>query len=77
MIVKLVVLSNAVSFFGKDLGMANPYHMAHPARLIPVSMLTIIMTAKNEAFMESALTYIEETFVCAEIVRLLPKFMSP
>ncbi|EAQ83430.1 hypothetical protein CHGG_09834 [Chaetomium globosum CBS 148.51] len=75
--VKLVVLSNAVSFFGKDLGMANPYHMAHPTRLIPVTMLTIIMTAKNEAFMESALTYIEETFVCAEIVRLLPKFMSP
>jgi cytochrome P450 len=52
MIVKLVVLSNAVSFFGKDL-------------------------AKNEAFMESALTYIEETFICAEILRLLPKFMSP
>ncbi|KAK4185240.1 Ent-kaurene oxidase [Podospora australis] len=52
MIVKLVVLSNAVSFFGKDL-------------------------AKNEQFMESALAYIEETLIGAEIVRLLPKFMSP
>ncbi|CAG9998323.1 unnamed protein product [Clonostachys byssicola] len=52
MIVKLVVLSNAVSFFGKDL-------------------------AKNDAFMESALEYIEQTLICAEIVRLLPKFMAP
>jgi hypothetical protein len=51
-IVKLVVLSNAVSFFGKDL-------------------------AKNEGFMESALEYIEQTLICAEIVRVLPKFMRP
>ncbi|KAI0581515.1 hypothetical protein TUN199_06639 [Pyrenophora tritici-repentis] len=52
MTVKLVVLSNAVSFFGKDL-------------------------AKDEQFMTSALAYIEETLICAEIVRLLPKFMTP
>ncbi|KAF2031754.1 cytochrome P450 [Setomelanomma holmii] len=52
MIVKLVVLSNAVSFFGKDL-------------------------AKDEGFMVSALAYIEETLLCAEIVRLLPSFMAP
>ncbi|EUC33179.1 hypothetical protein COCCADRAFT_96747 [Bipolaris zeicola 26-R-13] len=52
MTVKLVVLSNAVSFFGKDL-------------------------AKDEQFMVSALQYIEETLVCAEIVRLLPSFLSP
>ncbi|KAM7184927.1 Ent-kaurene oxidase [Rhypophila sp. PSN 637] len=52
MIVKLVVLSNAVSFFGNDL-------------------------AKNETFMESALAYVEETLIGAEIVRLLPKFISP
>jgi cytochrome P450 len=51
-VVKLVVLSNAVSFFGKDL-------------------------AKNDAFMVSALKYIEETLICAEIVRVLPKFMRP
>ncbi|KAH7310888.1 cytochrome P450 [Stachybotrys elegans] len=52
MVVKLVVLSNAVSFFGKDL-------------------------AKDEKFMESALEYIEQTLICAEIVRLLPKFIAP
>ncbi|KAF2832236.1 cytochrome P450 [Ophiobolus disseminans] len=52
MIVKLVVLSNAVSFFGQDL-------------------------AKDEGFMVSALAYIEETLLCAEVVRLLPKFMAP
>ncbi|KAI0502862.1 cytochrome P450 [Xylaria bambusicola] len=47
-IIKLVVLSNAVSFFGKDL-------------------------AKNEEFMNSALAYIEETLICAEVIRLVPK----
>ncbi|KAI1375702.1 cytochrome P450 [Hypoxylon crocopeplum] len=51
-IVKLVVLSNAVSFFGKEL-------------------------AKNEQFMISALEYIEETLICAEVVRLLPKPLVP
>ncbi|KAI1132438.1 cytochrome P450 [Nemania abortiva] len=51
-IVKLVVLSNAVSFFGKDL-------------------------AKNDQFLVSALAYIEETLMCAEIVRLLPKAAAP
>ncbi|XXH06065.1 U3 small nucleolar RNA-associated protein [Hypoxylon texense] len=52
MIVKLVVLSNAVSFFGKDL-------------------------AKDDQFMISALAYVEETLICAEIVRLLPNFIAP
>ncbi|KAF4631712.1 hypothetical protein G7Y89_g6427 [Cudoniella acicularis] len=33
--------------------------------------------AKNEQFMESALAYIEETLICAEIVRLIPKFLVP
>ncbi|KAI2466919.1 cytochrome P450 [Annulohypoxylon bovei var. microspora] len=51
-IVKLVVLSNAISFFGEDL-------------------------AKNEIFMESALHYIEEVLMCAEIVRLAPKLLVP
>ena len=49
MIVKLVVLSNAVSFFGKDLGMASPYHhLAHPAKRIPVSRLTIIIQPRTK-----------------------------
>ncbi|KAH8688014.1 cytochrome P450 [Tricladium varicosporioides] len=52
LVVKLVVLSNALSFFGEDL-------------------------TKNEQFMESALAYIEETLICAEIVRLIPKFLVP
>ncbi|KAI1121769.1 cytochrome P450 [Nemania abortiva] len=52
MIIQLVVLSNALSFFGEEL-------------------------AKNEAFMIAALSYVEETLICAEIVRLVPKFMAP
>ncbi|KAK2745535.1 hypothetical protein FQN57_003660 [Myotisia sp. PD_48] len=52
MIVNIVVLANAASFFGKDL-------------------------VTNEAFMLSALAYIEETLICAEIVRLVPKFLAP
>lgn len=35
------------------------------------------MTAKNEAFMEAALTYTEELVVSAEIVRLVPKMLRP
>ncbi|KAL2841944.1 major facilitator superfamily domain-containing protein [Aspergillus pseudodeflectus] len=49
---KLVVLSNAVSFFGEDL-------------------------AQNEAFMASALQYIEETILCAEILKLMPRVLTP
>ncbi|KAL4756766.1 cytochrome P450 [Aspergillus foveolatus] len=49
---KLVVVTNAVSFFGEDL-------------------------ARNEAFMDSALRYIEETIICAEILRLMPRALTP
>ncbi|KAI1172625.1 cytochrome P450 [Nemania sp. FL0916] len=51
-IVKLVVMSNALSFFGKELGM-------------------------NEVFLASALNYVEETLLCAEFVKLLPKGLAP
>ncbi|KEY71528.1 hypothetical protein S7711_08908 [Stachybotrys chartarum IBT 7711] len=51
MIVKLVVLSNAVSFFGEGL-------------------------TKNGQFMESALEYIEQTLMCAEVIRLVPKWLA-
>lgn len=37
----------------------------------------MIFTAKNEEFMVSALQYIEQTFICAEIIRLLPLWMAP
>ncbi|RYC65201.1 hypothetical protein CHU98_g963 [Xylaria longipes] len=50
-IVKLVVMSNALSFFGKELG-------------------------SNEEFLISALDYVEETLMCAEIVKLLPKSLA-
>ncbi|KAI0481793.1 cytochrome P450 [Xylaria cf. heliscus] len=50
-IVELVVRSNALSFFGKDL-------------------------TNKQGFMKSALTYIEETILCAEIIKLLPGFLS-
>ncbi|CAG8958655.1 hypothetical protein HYFRA_00011496 [Hymenoscyphus fraxineus] len=33
--------------------------------------------AKNEAFMTSALEHVEQTFICAEVVRLLPKALAP
>ncbi|KAI1119833.1 cytochrome P450 [Nemania abortiva] len=50
-VVKLVVMSNALSFFGKDLAM-------------------------NEKFLASALNYVEETLMCAEIIKLLPKRLA-
>ncbi|XP_014561396.1 hypothetical protein COCVIDRAFT_33745 [Bipolaris victoriae FI3] len=52
MILKLVVLANALVFFGKDL-------------------------AKDEQFMVHALAYIEETMICAEVLRLVPSFLKP
>ncbi|KAJ0418881.1 cytochrome P450 [Aspergillus carlsbadensis] len=52
MVQKLVVLANAVSFFGEYL-------------------------ARNETFMVAALQYIEETILCAEILRLLPRALTP
>lgn len=33
--------------------------------------------AKNEKFMTSALEHIEQTLICAEIIRLLPKTFRP
>ncbi|KAI0409850.1 cytochrome P450 [Xylaria palmicola] len=51
-IVQLVVSSNAVSFFGRDL-------------------------ARNHKFMESALSYVEEVLITAEIIRLIPKSVAP
>ncbi|POS73986.1 ent-kaurene oxidase [Diaporthe helianthi] len=52
MSIKLVALTNAVSFFGEEM-------------------------AKNEQFMESALNYVEATLICAEIIKLLPRFLAP
>lgn len=69
MIVNTVVLSNAVSFFGRDIGL--------PSCVVLLIQSTYHLTAKNQKFMTSALTYIEETLICAEIVRLLPRFLSP
>lgn len=73
MIVKLVVLSNAVSFFGKELGK----RWWHQDPVVHLRTALTISAAKNEAFMESALRYIEETIICAEILRLSPKCMAP
>uniref|UniRef100_A0A0B7KLU2 Cytochrome P450 n=2 Tax=Bionectria ochroleuca TaxID=29856 RepID=A0A0B7KLU2_BIOOC len=70
-VVKLVVLSNAVSFFDKHLGMALP-----PMIQIQMQELTIY-PAKNDGFMVSAWEFIEETVICAEIIRVLPKFIRP
>ncbi|RYP12757.1 hypothetical protein DL767_011140 [Monosporascus sp. MG133] len=52
MIVNIVVLTNAVSFFGGSI-------------------------ARNEKFMRSALAYVEETLISAEVIRLLPKMFQP
>ncbi|CAH0025296.1 unnamed protein product, partial [Clonostachys rhizophaga] len=51
-ILSLVVLLNAVSFFGSDL-------------------------AKYDDFMHAGLAYIEETLICAELIRLTPDFLAP
>ncbi len=39
--------------------------------------LLINDVAKNEEFMEAALTYTEELVVSAEIVRVMPKMFRP
>lgn len=57
-----------MSFFGKDLG---------KSLLINYVNTSLYSVAKDEEFMVSALAYIEETLICAEIVRLLPSFLSP
>ncbi|KAI3319097.1 cytochrome P450 [Xylariaceae sp. AK1471] len=51
-ILKLVILCNSRSFFGKEL-------------------------CNNEPFMLAARNYVEETLICAEVVKLVPKIMSP
>lgn len=71
MVVKLVVLSNAVSFFGKDLG-RRIFKL-----IVAIRVFLTISPAKNEDFMVSALQYIEQTLICAEIIRLLPTWMEP
>lgn len=68
MIVKLVVLANSLSFFGNELG-KQAYHVT--------SAPLILFIAHNEKFMASALSYVEETFIIAEIVRLLPDWLQP
>lgn len=41
-------------------------------------MLTCLMhLAKDERFMRCARAYVEETLICAEVVRLLPQFLAP
>lgn len=73
-IVKLVVLANAVSFFGKDIGESSPGSI----RLQKHGYCRLTeQPAKDERFMTSALAYVEETLICAEIVRLVPKFLAP
>lgn len=73
MVLKLVVLANAVSFFGKEVG------KSWPSTLDPMQLETYgsYNAAKDEAFMKSALDHIEQTLLCAEIVRLLPKWLAP
>lgn len=39
--------------------------------------VTYIYKGTNEEFITSALSYVEETLLCAEIVKLLPKRLAP
>lgn len=73
MVLKLVVLCNGVSFFGDDLGDDPvPLELHSLALLMPS-----LVTGKNEPFMLAARHYIEETLICAEIVKLMPGLMAP
>lgn len=55
----------------------NTYiYMTHLLERRPAIVLTVFFKAKNEKFMTSALEHIEQTLICAEIIRLLPKSMT-
>jgi len=69
-IVKIVVFANAFSFFGPELG----NQISH---VLNMSFGLNSSTATDERFMKYALAYIEETLICAEIVRLVPRFLVP
>jgi len=74
-VLKLVSLSNAVSFFGKDLGEYLSTSLHRPCgqhREVPDQPFP---SAKDEQFMETALKFVEQSVICAEILRLVPKWI--
>lgn len=70
MMMNMVVLLNARSLFGEDLSMSSSmsYRRTYSDEVGAV---------KDEKFMKSALGYVEETLLNAELVKLLPKCMAP
>ena len=71
MIVGLTVQTNALAFFGKDLGKRSLLGLS--SKIVKANPK---VSARNEAFLHSALKFIEDTLRTAETVRLLPKFMT-
>lgn len=43
----------------------------------PATLIYLNFTVKDDKFMASALGYVEETLINAEIVKLLPRFLAP
>lgn len=76
MMMDLVVLLNARSLFGEDLStfFRLPLKLSEPQKL-PTDFDALLV--KDPQFMKSALGYVEETLLNAEIVKLLPKCMAP
>jgi hypothetical protein len=68
-ILSLVVLSNAVS---SGASWARIHQVSDST-----SDLLIEPLAKYDEFMHAGLSYVEETLICAEIVRLTPNFLAP
>ncbi|KAI1306229.1 cytochrome P450 [Xylaria venustula] len=48
----------------------------HTFAVYPI-IVKLVILSNNGVFMEAARMYVEETLVCAEMVKLVPKFMSP
>lgn len=70
MVIKAITKSNALAFFGADIGEWDCARaMPHLQQLIPNA-------AQNEEFLNVGSAFIEQTLIIAEVCRLLPDAIS-
>lgn len=48
-----------------------------PLRRQNTAIILIEKLGKNDSFMLAARNYVEETLICAELVKLMPKSLAP
>ena len=69
-VVQAIARSNALAFFGDDLCRRALNHSS------VWSLLTPFPKARNDKFLKAAISFIEQTVLIAEILRLLPTSLS-